>query len=268
MKGRVVYLLMIGAVLLFLVAPLLSIVVSSFSAGPMFVFPLSAFTVKWYENISSSYFDALRVSLEVGLGATAIAVVLGVPAGLGLVRGQLPMSSGITTLFLTPLMLPTLVIGVAGLQWFNALSDLGLSLSQTVPGLIIIHAAFTLPLLIRSVIAGQLQFDRQIEDAAMSLGATPLRTFFTVTVPLLMPSVASGAILAFLMSFDDVPIALFLGGSDATTLPVQIFNDLQFNLSPAILALASIITVDVIVLVVVSGRMLGLNRLLGGERAT
>jgi putative spermidine/putrescine transport system permease protein len=267
MKGRTSYLLMVGAVVLFLVAPLASIVLSSFSGAPMFVFPISAFTLKWYGNLSPVYLDALWVSLQVGLGATSIAVLLGVPAALSLVRGRLPMARTLTTAMLTPLTLPTLVIGVAGLQWFNLLSEIGVPLAQTVPGLILIHSAFTLPLVIRSAINGQLQFDRQIEDAAMSLGATPTRTFLTVTVPLLMPSVASGAILAFLMSFDDVPIALFLGGSDATTLPVQIFNDLQFNLSPEILALSSLITVGVIGLVVISSKMLGLNRLLGGKSA-
>jgi len=266
--GRLAYRLGVGVVLVFLVAPLLSVIVSSFSGGPLFVFPMSTFTFKWYRDISPDYFDALRVSLEVGVGATAIAVVLGVPAALALVRGRLPMSRTLTTICLTPLMLPTLVIGVAALQLVNALSDFGISLAQTIPGLVLAHTAFTIPFVIRAVIAGQLQFDRQVEDAAMSLGATPLRTFFTVTVPLLGPSVASGAILAFLMSFDDVPIALFLSGGNTTTLPVQIFNSLQFNLSPEILALSTIITVGVVVLVVTSGRMLGLNRLLGGERAS
>lgn len=264
MIGRFALRLAVGAILIFLVAPLVSVIVSSFSGGPLFVFPVTDITLKWYGDIPPEFFRSLLVSIEVGAGATVAAIVLGVPAALALARGKLPFSRALTTLCLTPLMLPTLVIGVAALQFINALSDYGVSLSQTVLGLTLAHTAFTVPFIIRAVIAGQIQYDRQIEDAAMSLGAAPLRTFLSVTMPLLAPAVASGAILAFLTSFDDVPIALFLGGGNATTLPVQIFNSLQFNLSPAILALSTIITVGVLALVALSGKALRLDRFLGG----
>jgi len=250
-----------GCILLFLVAPVVSVAVSSFSGGPIFVFPPSSFTLAWYGQIPPEYFHALTVSLEVGIGATATAVAVGVPAALALVRGYLPFSRALNALCLTPLMIPTLVIGVAALQFANVVYDaFKLSLLESIFGLILAHSAFTIPFVIRAVIAGQARFDHDIEAAALSLGATPVRTFFTITMPALAPSIASGAILAFLVSFDDVPVALFLGGGSATTLPVQIFNGTQFDLSPAILALSAIVSGGVLVFIAISGKIFGLDK--------
>jgi len=264
MSARWIVPALAGCILLFLVAPVVSVAVSSFSGGPIFVFPPAHFTLAWYGRIPSEYFSALLVSLEVGIGATGVAVIVGVPAGLALVRGYLPFSRALNSFCLTPLMIPTLVIGVAALQFANVIYDVfKLSLMESVLGLVLAHSAFTVPFVIRAVIAGQAQFDHDIEDAALSLGATPVRTFFTVTLPALAPSIASGAILAFLVSFDDVPVALFLGGGSATTLPVQIFNGTQFDLSPAILALSAIVSGGVLLSIAISGKIFGLDKFLG-----
>src|SRR5207244_4596587 len=117
----------------------------------------------------------------------------------------------------------------------------GISLGGTVAAIILGQGAFTIPFVIRGAIAGQAHFDMALEEAAAGLGATPMQTFFRVTLPLILPGVASGAIFAFIMSLDDVPISLFVGGGDATTLPVRIFTAIEFSLEADIMAIASAI---------------------------
>jgi putative spermidine/putrescine transport system permease protein len=264
MSHRVFLNAFVALIFLFMVAPIISVAVSSFSGGAMFVFPPSALTLKWYSQIPLSYFQALIVSLEVGVGATAIAVVVGMPAGLALVRGHLPGSRTLSAICLMPLMVPSLVIGVAGLQFLNAVYDtFHLALAQTVLGLTLAHSALTIPFVVRAVIAGQVQMNDDLENAAMNLGAAPLRVFWTVTLPTLRPAVLSGAIAGFLISFDDVPVALFLGGGDVTTLPVRILNSLQFDLSPAILALSTIVAGSIVLLIALCGKVFGLDKAFG-----
>lgn len=264
MARRIAFRSFITLMLLFMVAPIIAVAISSVSGGSIFVFPPSDFTFKWYSEIPIAYLQALVVSLEVGAGATAIAVLVGVPAGLALVRGQLPGSRTLSAICLMPLMVPSLVIGVAAMQFANVIFDVfQLSLAETVPGLTLAHSAFTIPFVVRAVVAGQVQMNGDIENAAMNLGATPLRVFFTVTLPMLGPAVLSGAIAAFLISFDDVPIALFLGGGDITTLPVRILNSIQFDLSPAILALSTIVAGSILLLIALCGKLFGLDRVFG-----
>jgi len=253
--------LFVTAVFVFMLAPIGFVMISSVSGGAIFVFPPSSFTLKWYSQIPASFFQALEVSLEIGAGATAIAVAVGVPAALALVRGHLPGSRALSAVCLMPLMVPSLVIGVAGLQFANVIFDtFHLVLAETVPGLTLAHSALTIPFVVRSVIAGQVQVDGDIENGARNLGAPPIRVFFTVTLPMLQPAIVSGAIAAFLISFDDVPIALFLGGGNVTTLPVRILNSIQFDLSPAILALSTIIAGSILLTVALCGKIFGLDR--------
>jgi putative spermidine/putrescine transport system permease protein len=249
-------------VVLFLLLPMLSIAVSSVSASALFVFPPSGFTWHWYGEISPTYLDALRASVIVALGSTAVAVVVGVPAGFALVRGRLPLVHAVSAVFLSPLTVPSLIIGVAIFQFSPILwSNFGLPVAGTTVGLVLAHSTFTVPFVIRAVVAGQTQFDYSIEEAASSLGATPLQVFFSVTLPVLSPSIVSGAIFAFLMSFDDVPVALFVGGGRATTLPVSIFNAVQFNLSTDLMALCTAVSAGVLLMMVASIRLLGMKRL-------
>ncbi|HUC62423.1 MAG TPA: ABC transporter permease [Alphaproteobacteria bacterium] len=264
MGSRVFLNVFVGLIFLFMVAPIVAVAVSSVSGGAMFVFPPASFTLDWYSQIPLVYFQALLISLEVGIGATAIAVVVGMPAGLALVRGRLPGSRALSAFCLMPLTIPSLVIGVAGLQFLNTVYDLfHIALAESVLGLTLAHSALTIPFVVRAVVAGQVQMNGDLENAAMNLGAAPVRVFWTVTLPTLRPAVIAGAIAAFLISFDDVPIALFLGGGDVTTLPVRIFNSLQFDLSPAILALSTIVAGSIILLIALCSKVFGLDRAFG-----
>jgi putative spermidine/putrescine transport system permease protein len=253
-------------VVLFLLLPVLSVAVSSVSASALFVFPPAGFTWHWYGEISQTYLSALRVSVIVAIGSTALALAVGVPAGLALVRGKLPFAQEVTAVFLSPLTVPSLIIGVAVFQFSPILwSSFGLPVAGTMVGLVLAHSTFTVPFVIRAVVAGQTQFDYSIEEAAISLGSSPLRVFFTVTLPVLSPAIVSGGLFAFLMSFDDVPVALFVGGGSATTLPVSIFNAVQFNLSPDLMALCTAVSVAVLLVMVAASRLLGIERFFGSS---
>jgi putative spermidine/putrescine transport system permease protein len=126
--------------------------------------------------------------------------------------------------------------------------------------LVIGHLTFAIPFVIRSVLASHTRFDHSLEEAAANLGATPLQTFFRVTLPILKPGIASGAIFAFLISLDEVPIALFMGGGDATTLPVKIFTAIEISFGD-ILAVASLVVCGSVVLMLILDRLVGLERL-------
>jgi putative spermidine/putrescine transport system permease protein len=261
---RRIHFALVALVVLFLLLPVFSIAVSSVSKSALFVFPPSGFTWKWYAKISPVYLDALRVSAIVAVGSTAVALLVGIPAGIGLVRGRLPMVQEISALFLSPLAVPTLIVGVAVFQFSSLLwSTLGFPIAGTAYGLILGHSTFTVPFVIRAMIAGQNQYDRSVEEAAASLGASALSIFLTVTLPMLSPAIVSGAIFALLTSFDDVPVALFVGGGDATTLPVSIFNAVQFNLSPDLMALCTAVSIGILILLMLCSRFIGVERFFG-----
>ena len=159
-------------------------------------------------------------------------------------------------------MVPALVMGVAAFQFSLVIWDHSrLTLGGTIPGLVIGHLTFAIPFVVRSVLAGHTRFDFSIEEAAQNLGASPRQTFVHVTWPMLRPGIASGAIFAFLISLDEVPISLFMGGGDATTLPVKIFTAMEISFGGDILAVASVIVIVSVVLMLALDRVVGLERL-------
>jgi putative spermidine/putrescine transport system permease protein len=137
----------------------------------------------------------------------------------------------------------------------------GLTLGGTIAGLVIGHLTFAVPFVVRSVLASHTRFDLSLEEAAQNLGARPMQTFWRVTLPMLRPGIASGAVFAFLISLDEVPIALFMGGGNTTTLPVKIFSAIEISFGGDILAVASLIVLASVVLTLVLDRIVGLERL-------
>jgi putative spermidine/putrescine transport system permease protein len=251
---------------LYLAAPVILVVVASFNTGAVLSFPPSGFTTSWYERINPAFLQAVYVSLTVGVCTALLSVVFGVPAALALARGRYPGRDALNALCLSPLMVPALVTGVALYQFSLTVWDVtGIGLGGTIPGLVVGHMTFGIPFVIRAVIAGHARFDRALEEAAQNLGASPLRTFWRVTMPVLKPSIVSGGIFAFLMSLDDVPIALFMGGGDATTLPVRIFTTVEFDFGGDIMAVASLIVGVSVVLMLLLDRLVGLEQFFGSR---
>lgn len=266
--GRFILGLVVFAIFLFLLAPIVFVVVASFGESALLTFPPTGFTVEWYGKISPDFLQGARISLIVGAASSGLATLLGTPAALAIVKGRFPGQRLVNTLTVSPLMVPTLVIGVSMFQFYIWVWDLtGIGLGGRLSGLILGHTVFTLAYVIRSVVAGLAHFDPALEEAAMNLGATPLQTFFRVTLPQLMPGITAGAIFAFITSFDDVPVALFLSGSDATPLPIKIFTSIEYSIDPSVMALAACVIYTSLAVMVVLDRTLGLDKFFGASRA-
>lgn len=261
MKQAVVTAILTAA-FVFLLAPIVVVVVSSFNAVGVLSFPPQSFTTRWYSEIDPTYYRALTVSLIVASITVVLAVLVGVPGALALVRGRFPGRDALNAICLSPLMVPALVMGVAAFQFSLVIWDhFRLTLGGTIAGLVVGHLTFAIPFVVRAVLAGHTRFDHSVEEAAQNLGASPWRTFIHVTLPILRPGIVSGAIFAFLISLDEVPIALFMGGGDATTLPVKIFTAMEISFGGDILAVASVIVIVSVVLMLALDRVIGIERL-------
>jgi len=250
--GRTAVRVAAGAVLAFLIAPLLVIVPLSFNATPFFTFTPEMLAFKaegwswrWYaEILSSAQWRAAAVnSLGLALASTLLATVLGTLAALGLQRADLPGRAALMALLLSPLIVP-IVIAAAGMYFFYS----ALGLANSWAGLVIAHTVLGVPFVVITVSATLAGFDRTLERAASSLGAPPHVAFFRVTLPIILPGVISGALFAFVTSFDEVVTVLFLGGPEQLTVPRQMWAGVREQLSPAILAVATLLTLVAIAL--------------------
>ena len=228
------------AVCAYMVLPTLIVVPISFSAADFISFPPVGFSLRWYELFFTSrqWQSAAANSFVVALSAAAIATILGTLASLGAMRVAPRLATSITMTFLLPLMMPGIVTAV-GL--YRGYAQIGIS--GTVFGLALAHAMLGLPFVVINVSAALQKMDWRVEHAARSLGASPARAFLLVTLPAVRPGIVAGAAFAFLTSFDDVVVALFMSGIDATTLPVQMWNGIRFEISPAVAAVSTILLV-------------------------
>lgn len=265
---RLVFGLVVAGVFVFLLGPVVFVVLASFDESTFLTFPPSRFTLDWYRGLSAAFLASLKTSLIVAAATAVISTLVGVPAALGLVRGHFRGRQVLNTAMLSPLVVPTLVIGVAAFQFYIWVWDVsGVGLGGSVMGLVIGHTAFAVAYVIRSVVASLAHFDVSLEEAAMNLGATPPQSFFRVTLPQIMPGVTAGAIFAFITSFDDVPVALFLSGADATTLPIKIFTSIEFSLTPEVMAVSALVVLGSTAVMILLDRILGLDTFFGVPRA-
>jgi len=260
--------IIVGLVIAFLVFPLVFVVLTSFGASPVMVFPPKAFTFDWYRNIPPAFVASLKISLIVATLTALIATVVGTGAALALSRGRSRGLKALGAFTLSPLMVPTLVAAVALYQFFGIFWDLtGIELVGTLIGIIAGHTAYAIPYVVRALTAAHAHFDYTLEEAALSLGASRWRTAISVTFPVLLPGIISGALFAFLVSMDDLPIALFLTGGEATTtLPVRIYTSIEYSLNPSVMAISALLVYGAIAVVVILDRTLGMERLLSGGR--
>lgn len=242
-----------ASVFIFLIAPILIIVPLSFNAEPYFSFTQGmltldpdAFSLRWYETFLTSdrWIDSIQNSVIVAFCSTFFSAVLGTLAALGLSRSELPFKGVIMGLLISPMIVP-LIIAAAGMFFFY--SKLGIS--QTYVGLIMAHTALGTPFVVITVTATLSNFDHTLVKAGASLGATPTYTFFKVTMPLIMTGIISGALFAMMTSFDEVIVAIFIAGVEQRTIPLQMWAGIREQISPTILAVATIlITFSIIML--------------------
>lgn len=252
--------LYVTSALAFLVvlAPIVVVLLISFSSVDSFAFPPPALSLRWYRDFfgSAGLTSAFVFSVEVGVVSSLAASLLGTLGALFVAREKGRAGPALQGTFLAPLVFPTIILGLALLIFFRAL---GL---PNLVALVVAHVLIGVPYCFRSTLASLLGFDRAIEEAASSLGAGPLRTFFLVTLPLIWPGVVAGAMFAFIVSFGEVNADLFLTGPGYTTLPIEMLSLLQFPGDQLVIAAASAVQVGLIVVtVVLIERIVGVGRL-------
>ncbi|MEM5384292.1 MULTISPECIES: ABC transporter permease [Paraburkholderia] len=226
--------------LLYLILPVLAIVPLSFSSSTFLVYPIPGWSLRWYQNLiaSDEWRMAAKNSFIVAPSATVLATVLGTLAAIGLTKANFKGKALLMAVLISPMIVPVVVVGV-GMYLFFA----PLGLANTYIGLIMAHASLGVPFVVTTVAATLQGFNYNLVRASLSLGASPVKTFFNITLPVIAPGVISGALFAFATSFDEVVVTLFLAGADQTTLPRQMFTGIRENISPTIAALATILIV-------------------------
>jgi len=237
---RLLLLAYAALVLAFLVAPILAIVPLSFNAGSFLTYPLDGLSLRWYAEVLTTerWLRALGNSLIIAVPATALALVLGTFAAVGLAQARIRGKAVITGLLISPMIVPTIIAAV-GMYFFFA----PLGLVNSFPGLILAHAALGAPFVFVTVSATLATFDTSLVRAAASLGAPPMVVFFRVVMPLIAPGLIAGGLFAFATSFDEVIVVLFLGGPGERTLPREIFDGIREHVTPAITAVATILII-------------------------
>ncbi|MEF2070314.1 ABC transporter permease [Consotaella aegiceratis] len=252
--GRFLYGAINAAILIFILAPIAIIFVFAVNPTPYIKFPPEGFSLMWFEAFFTSdvFMSALWLSIEIAVVSTMLATFIGSTASLAIARGNLPGAGLITAFVLSPLMLPAILTGLALFQAYMLL-DVG----RPLWGLVMGHVLVTTPYVIRTTLAVLHNFDTRLEEAATNLGADPLRVYFEVTLPLVKPGVIAGGIFAFIVSFDQFPVSLFLIAPGSETLPITLFNYLKFEMDGRIAA-ASVVSILLAFIVV-----LGLDRTVG-----
>ena len=255
--GTAVNALSIG-VYAFLLAPLVVVVVASFNSADFLSFPPRGFSMRWYRALweSEVWGDSFRLSILLTAVVTPLALLIGTLAAYALVRYSFPGRGLIVTLVMAPLVMPQIVLGIALLNYFSLLGLVG-----SMTGLILGHLVVTLPFTVRLVSISVHNLDPALERAAQNLGATPLQTFWRVTLPLLRPGIVAGAIFAAIISFGELAVTLLIAGARTTTLPLRIFNYTEYNFDPTINAVSTIFVVLALVLIIALDRLIGLVRI-------
>lgn len=236
-----------GAIFVFLITPILVVLPLSFNAQDFFTFTPemlafdpAGYSLKHYRDFltNDAWQDALRNSLLIAPMATLLSVSFGTLAAIGLSQPHVPFQRAIMAILISPMIVP-LIISAAGMYFFYS----RIGLQGTYMGVVLAHAALGIPFVIITVTATLVGFDNSLTRAAANMGANPVTTFFRVQMPLILPGVISGGLFAFITSFDEVVVVLFVGSAGQKTLPWQMFTGLREQISPTILAVATILVV-------------------------
>lgn len=243
--------------LLFLMLPIMVVIPMSFTAGQVVEFPPSAWGLTAYRELfaDAGWRDAILFSLKVAMVAVSLSVVTAGLAAIGLTRLQARAEGLVTAVILVPLAMPVVVLALGTFQLFNQWR-----LTGTLAGIAIAHGVLGVPYVFLSVRAALSKLDVALVRSAMSLGANTWSVLRWVYLPAVLPALLSGALLAFVVSFDEVVIAFFISGPNAITFPVKLFTEIQFNLSPAIMAVSTLLLAVIVLAVALGVGLLGARR--------
>jgi putative spermidine/putrescine transport system permease protein len=253
--------LLLAATVLFLIAPLISVIGTAFNAPPLIMFPPQQWSLESFRQIPDIWYQAFYTSVEVALAAALIGSSIAVPAAFALVRGVLPGRSVFEALFRSPLQVPQIVLSVGMYQYYAELSAWNEHLSiGGFTGLVIAHTILVTPYIVGTMLSRITAIDPALEEASAGLGASALKTFRSVTLPLLRPALTASFILVFVVSFDNVTLSLFLSAdSTSSTLPVTLFSAIELSASPVIFAAAALTIALSVAVTFVLGRVIGIR---------
>jgi len=249
-----------AAVAVFILAPIVVVIGTSFSASPIYEFPPEKLSLRWYDNLKEvpGLWSAFVLSVEVAVLSTIAAVVLGTTAAFALVRGNVPLREPLTLFLISPLMLPGIIIGIALLMAYRSIG-----FDSAFWGLVCGHIVITTPYAVRTVLASLQLFQFSQLEAAATLGARPGVAFMKVLVPQIMPGIVAGALFAFVTSFDNYAVTMFLVDARSLTLPIRIINYTETSPDPTVSAIATLLFLISVAALYVGDRMVGLKKLSG-----
>lgn len=256
--ARIVTTAALLVVILFLLLPIAVVVPVSFTESTVFRFPPEGFSFQWYARIRNvdGLLSALWLSTQIAALSTAVSLVLGTLCAIALVRGRPPGAEAVATFVVSPLMLPGLVLGIALLQ---ALREVGLRDAWW--SLLLAHVVITMPFVMRTVLASLSLFDFAMVDAARTLGCSFPLALWRVLVPNILPGFVSGALFAFVASFDNYPVSMFLVDVRTKTLPIQLLNQLEISPDPTLAAVSTLLIALTVFVLFVCDRLVGLRRM-------
>ncbi len=254
--GRISLVVAATAVYLFLLMPIVIVFFASFTPSPYLKFPIDAVSLKWYQNIFQvqGFVQSFGTSLVLATTSTAVSMLSGTMAALALSRYRVPGKELLLDFLLSPLTLPAIAFGFALLQSFALMGGV-----DSFTGLLMGHLVITMPYVVRSVYASMLTMPASLEEAAGSLGANPLQTFWRITMPNVKPGMIAGGLFAFLISFDDVTVSLFLSGPRSTPLSIRMLTYIEFSLDPTIAAISVLLILMTVTVMLTLERVLGLD---------
>ena len=244
-------------ILLFLQLPVIVVILASFTETSYLTVPPQGFTFKWYWAVlgDRSYLDAIGFSFVLAICTTALSLIIGTAAGYALMRRKVPGSEAITAVLMAPLVFPAVVIAVALLQFYSLVG-----LRGSFIGLLAAHLLITLPYVVRSVLASFAGTNTALEEAAWTLGANGWQAFHKVVLPLIRPGLVAGGIFSFIVSFDNVPVSIFLISVRQTTLPVKIFAAVEHGIDPGVAAVSTLLILLTGSALVLAERWTGFHR--------
>jgi len=234
----------------YLLLPVLLIIPMSFGESSFLTFPPQGFSLDWYQALidDPAWLRSAMSSFSVAIGSAVLAVVLGTLASLALVRGRIPFRGPILGVLLAPLIVPYVIVGLA-----IYIAFLRVGLTETPLGFILVHTCLGVPYVMINVVSGLSTVDRRLEMASLNLGASPVSTFFRITLPAIAPNMLAGGLFAFITSWDEVVVAIFLSGPDMTTLPVKMWSGIRVQIDPTLAAVSTLVLMVIIATFVLSG---------------
>lgn len=247
---------------LFMLAPIVVVIGVSFTPEGFLEFPPSGLSLRWFRAIldNPDFIAAGWISLKLGFWAATIATLLALPAALAIGRLKFTGREALLALFMSPLMVPTVILGIAFLRFLTMVG-----LNGTFFGLMVCHVIIITPYILRLVLASVIGLDADAEKAAVSLGASDWTVFRRVILPTIVPGIVGGWVLAFITSFDELTVTVFIVNPSTTTLPVRLFSYIAQTTDPLVASVSTVTILFTVVLMVVVDRIYGLDRLLIGE---